>query len=126
MYLTLGRRILGEAGISELSLLERFETAQNDYFKARQDNANKDIISQRYDIAGVIIDSSLLRVNPTLKTIHAPRNTLNSAERNLYAPIARRDVLASQLLKVSEHHSSLQDELSILQADVLSNCLFIM
>jgi hypothetical protein len=109
-----------------LSLLERLETAQNDYFKARQDNANKDIISQRYDIAGVMIDNSLLRVNPTLKTIHAPRNTLNSAERNLYAPISRRDVLASQLLKVSEHYSNLHDELSNLEADVLSNCLFIM
>ena len=46
----IGRRILGEAGISELSLLERLETAQNDYFKARQENANKDIISQRYTI----------------------------------------------------------------------------
>jgi len=29
-------------------LLERLETAQADYFKARQENANKDIISQRY------------------------------------------------------------------------------
>jgi len=47
-----GRRILGEAGISESSLLEKLETAQNDYFKARQDNANKDIISQRYGVLG--------------------------------------------------------------------------
>jgi hypothetical protein len=45
---------------------------------------------------------------------------LNLAERNLYPPIARRDVLASQLLKVSEQYSDLQDELSTLQADVLS------
>jgi hypothetical protein len=43
-----GRRLLAESGISESSLLERLEAAQNDYFKARQDNANKDIISQRY------------------------------------------------------------------------------
>jgi hypothetical protein len=51
--LTLGRRLLGEAGISESSLLDRLETAQADYFKARQDNANKDIISQRYPTAEV-------------------------------------------------------------------------
>lgn len=43
-----GRRLLGEAGISESSLLERLESAQAEYFKARQDNANKDVISQRY------------------------------------------------------------------------------
>ena len=46
-----GRRLLGEAGISESSLLDRLETAQADYFKARQENANKDIISQRYPTA---------------------------------------------------------------------------
>jgi len=43
-----GRRILGEAGISESSLLEKLEAAQAEYFKAREDNANKDVISQRY------------------------------------------------------------------------------
>jgi len=45
-----GRTILGEAGISESSLLEKLETTQKDYFMARQDNANKDIISQRYEL----------------------------------------------------------------------------
>ena len=59
-------------------------------------------------------------MNPTLKAVHAPRNTLNSAERNLYPPIARRDVLASQLLKLSEHDSNLQEEFAELQAEVLS------
>ena len=46
--LRVGRRILGEAGISENTLLERIESAQTEYFKARQENANKDLISQRY------------------------------------------------------------------------------
>lgn len=68
---------------------------------------------------------SLLRVNPTLKTVHAPRNTLNAAERNLYAPISRRDILSSQLLKVSDHYSNLQDELSILQTTALSTRIFL-
>jgi hypothetical protein len=59
-------------------------------------------------------------VNPTLKTIHATRNSLNSAERELYPAIARRDLLATQLLRVSDEYSKLQEELSTLQVDVLS------
>ena len=62
-------------------------------------------------------------MNPTLKTVHATRNTLNSAERNLYPPIARRDVLSSQLLKLSEQYAHLQDELAMLQASTLSTSL---
>jgi hypothetical protein len=58
-------------------------------------------------------------VNPTLKTIHAMRNSLNSAERELYPAIARRDLLATQLLRVSDEYSKLQEELSTLQVDVL-------
>lgn len=42
-----GRRVLGEAGISESSLLQKLEEGQNEYFKACQDNANKDVIAQR-------------------------------------------------------------------------------
>lgn len=103
-----GRRILGEAGVTDASLLGRLEVAQTEYFKARQENANKDVISQ-----------SLLRVNPTLKTIHASRNTLNSAERNLLGPISRRNVLSSQLLKVSLRHTELQEKLAALQVQTL-------
>jgi len=103
-----GRRILGEAGVTDSSLLARLEAAQNDYFKARQENGNKDLISQ-----------SFLRVNPTLKTIHAPKNTLNSAERNLYGPISRRDTLSSQLLQLSERYTALEEEFASLQARVL-------
>jgi hypothetical protein len=114
-----GRRVLGEAGISEATLLEKLQIAQNDNFKARQDNANKDIISQRY-IPHKERLMSLLRVNPTLKTVHATRNTLNSAERGLFSPIVRRDILASQLLKISEEHSKLSDELAELQVHTLS------
>jgi hypothetical protein len=99
---------LGEAGVTDASLLGRLEVAQTEYFKARQENANKDVISQ-----------SLLRVNPTLKTIHAPRNTLNSAERNLLGPISRRDVLSSQLLTVSQRHTELQEKLAALQVHIL-------
>jgi hypothetical protein len=99
---------LGEAGVTEASLLARLEVAQTEYFKARQENANKDVISQ-----------SLLRVNPTLKTIHSPRNTLNSAERNLLGPISRRNVLSSQLLKVSERYTELQEKLVALQVQTL-------
>ena len=99
--------------MTDASLLARLQAAQTEYFKARQENANKDVISQ-----------SLLRVNPTLKTIHAPRNTLNTAERNLLEPISRRDVLSSQLLKVSRRHTALQEELAALQVQTLgmSDC----
>jgi hypothetical protein len=38
----------------------------------------------------------------------------------LFSPIARRDVLLSQLLKVSKKCSTLQDELATLQTEVLS------
>lgn len=65
-------------------------------------------------------DRSLLRVNPTLKAVHAQKSTLSLAERNLYPPIARRDVLASQLIKVSQEHSQLQEELAALEVEVLS------
>ena|SRR5579859_3747860 len=65
-------------------------------------------------------DDSLLRVNPTLKVIHAPKNSLNSAERNLYPPLIRRDVLASQLIKLSHEYSQLQEELGSLEVEVLS------
>jgi hypothetical protein len=64
----IGRRLLGEAGISEASLLERLEIAQTDYFKARQENANKDVISQRYlklssrgELMGLVYYVSILR-----------------------------------------------------------------
>jgi hypothetical protein len=66
------------------------------------------------------VDHSLLRVNPTLKAVHAPKNSLNSTERNLYVPLARRDVLASQLIKLSHEYSQLQEELSSLEVEVLS------
>lgn len=103
-------------------MLERLETAQADYFKARQENANKDIISQRYyRLADRLVDGSLLRVNPTLKAVHAQKSTLSLAERNLYPPIARRDVLASQLIKVSQEYSQLHEELAALEVEVLSN-----
>ena len=115
-----GRRLLGEAGISESSLLERLETAQSDYFKARQDNANKDIISQRYVKSENDAENSLLRVNPTLKATYATRTSLNSAERELYPSLARRDLLASQLMRASEEYTMLQEELSSLQVNVLS------
>ena len=60
-------------------------------------------------------------MNPTLKSIHAPKNTLNSAERNLYGPISRRDVLSSQLLQVSQRYTAIQDEFASLQVKVLGN-----
>jgi hypothetical protein len=59
-------------------------------------------------------------VNPTLKTVHATRNSLNSAERELYPSIARRDLLATQLLRVSDEYTKLQEELSTLQVEKLS------
>lgn len=58
-------------------------------------------------------------MNPTLKAIHAVKSSLNSAERNLYSPVLRRDLLASQLLRVSEEYSNLQDLYTSLQAQVL-------
>jgi len=103
-----GRRILGEAGVTDSSLLARLEAAQTDYFKARQENANKDLISQ-----------SFLRVNPTLKSIHAPKNALNSAERNLYGPISRRDMLSSQLLQLSQRYTAMEEEYASFQVKVL-------
>lgn len=48
---------------------------------------------------------------------------MNTAERNLYPPVARRDVLASQLMNVSEEYSRSQDELSTLQVNALSSFL---
>jgi hypothetical protein len=66
---------------------------------------------------------SLLRVNPTLKAVHAPKNSLSAAERNLYPPIARRDVLASLLIKLSQEYSQLQEELAALEVEVLSTYL---
>lgn len=66
---------------------------------------------------------SLLRVNPTLKAVHAPKNSLSAAERNLYPSIARRDVLASLLIKLSQEYSQLQEELAALEVEVLSTYL---
>jgi len=67
--------------------------------------------------------NSLLRVNPTLKTVHAARNSLNPAERGLYAPVARRDVLSSQLVKLSEQYSNLENTLASLQVQTLGTYL---
>jgi len=58
-------------------------------------------------------------VNPTLRTIHAQKNTLNPAERGLYAPLVRRDLLSSQLLKVSDKYTKLQEELAALETNAL-------
>jgi hypothetical protein len=46
---------------------------------------------------------------------------LTSAERGLFAPTARRDVLSSQWVGVSEEYSRLQDEYARLQASVLGS-----
>jgi len=46
--LNIGRRILGEARISEASLLERIDVANSEYFKAHQDNSNKNLIAERF------------------------------------------------------------------------------